>query len=119
MDALGRVDQSRAKAVISQQRERFRLPYGKRLINAPRQCVFIGTCNKAEWLRDETGGRRFWPVECHPVIGRMVDLEGLRRDRDLLWAEALHRYRAGEQWWLTDENVVADAIGAEDVIRGP
>jgi predicted P-loop ATPase len=40
----------------------------------------------------------------------MVDLEGLRRDRDLLWAEALHRYRAGEQWWLTDENVVADAI---------
>jgi predicted P-loop ATPase len=110
LDALGRVDQSRAKAVITQQRERFRPPYGRRLINAPRQCIFLGTCNRAEWLRDETGGRRFWPVECAPIVGRMVDLAGLRRDRDQLWAEALHRYRAGEEWWITDENLIADAI---------
>jgi len=110
LDALGRVDQTRAKSVISQQKERFRPPYGRRLVHNPRQCVFIGTCNKAEWLRDETGGRRFWPVACRPVVGRMVDLDGLRRDRDQLWAEALYRYRAKEPWWLTDEEIVADAI---------
>jgi predicted P-loop ATPase len=40
----------------------------------------------------------------------MVDLEGLRRDRDQLWAEALYRYRAGEPWWLTDEGIIDEAI---------
>ena len=110
LDALSRVDQTRVKAVLSQQTERFRPPYGRRIITAPRQCVFIGTCNQAEWLRDSTGGRRYWPVECRPLVGGLVDLDALRRDRDQLWAEALVRYRAGELWWLTDEEVIVEAI---------
>lgn len=113
LDAITRVsDQTRVKAFLSQQEDYFRPPYGRAPIEVQRQCVFLGTCNKAEWIKDETGGRRFWPVECHPVEGKgdMGDIEGLRRDRDLLWAEALHRYRAGEQWWLTDKEVVAEAI---------
>jgi hypothetical protein len=105
LDALNRSEMSRVKLFISQQQERFRLPYGKRIVDVPRQCVFIGTTNKDEWLRDETGGRRFWPVRC-----KRINVEALERDRDQLWAEALFWYQAGEKWWLEDEAIVQDAL---------
>jgi predicted P-loop ATPase len=101
LDVLNRAEMARAKAFLSLQTERFRLPYGRRVIQVPRQCVFIGTTNSDQWLKDETGGRRFWPVRCG-----QIDIPGLKRDRDQIWAEAVHRYRAGERWWLEDAEVI-------------
>src|SRR5262249_11852322 len=74
LGSLPRADRERVKAFITQQSERFRLPYGHRLVNHPRQCVFIATTNSDTWLQDETGGRRFWPVAC-----RAIDLASLAR----------------------------------------
>jgi putative DNA primase/helicase len=105
LGALNRSELERQKAFISQQCERFRLPYGYRLVNHPRQCVFIGTTNSDTWLKDETGGRRFWPVKCG-----VIKLADLTRDRDQIWAEALLRYREGVHWWLEDEEVIQEAI---------
>ncbi|PWU08141.1 MAG: hypothetical protein C5B51_08290 [Terriglobia bacterium] len=104
LDVLNRAELARAKAFLSQQSERFRLPYGRRIVQVPRQCVFVGTTNADSWLKDETGGRRFWPVRC-----RKIDLDGLRRDRDQLWAEALYQYRAGATSWLDDPELVREA----------
>jgi len=106
LGTLGRADAAKEKAFLTQQEERFRLPYGKRLVHVPRQCVFIGTTNADSWLKDETGGRRFWPVRCRGQI----KLKELQDDRDQLWAEALHSYRAGGKWYLDDNAVVASAI---------
>jgi predicted P-loop ATPase len=105
LDVLNRSEMARTKAFLSLQTERFRLPYGRRVIQVPRQCVFVGTTNSDSWLKDETGGRRFWPVRCH-----RMNLAALKEDRDQLWAEALHYYRAGEHWWLEDDGVLRAAI---------
>jgi predicted P-loop ATPase len=103
LDSMGRVDVSKVKSFISRSSDRFRPPYGKRLIDSPRQCVFAGSVNHSAYLRDETGARRFWPVACERIL-----IEELKRDRDQVWAEATAQYRKGQPWWLdTPELVVA------------
>ena len=87
------------KAFIAREEERFRPAYGRHEITYLRQCVFAGSTNKTDYLRDETGNRRFWPVR----VGDKCDVEGLREDRDQIWSEAVAAFEAGEIWWLTGE----------------
>jgi len=66
----------------------------------PRQFVFAGTINPTDgYLRDVTGNRRFWPVK----VADKIDMEGLRADKEQLWAEAYYRYQEGEKLYLEDE----------------
>ena len=92
------------KAFVSRRFERYRPAYGRNEIRYPRQCIFCGTTNDDKYLVDPTGNRRFWPVRC-----TTINLDGLIRDRDQLWAEAVNRYQAGEKWHLTDRNIITMA----------
>jgi predicted P-loop ATPase len=94
LDALTKAGNSAIKSFVTRRADRFRPPYGRRLIQRPRQCVFAGTINPVGgYLKDPTGARRFWPVECG-----FIDLDALIRDRDQLWAEAVARFRGGAPW---------------------
>lgn len=99
LDSFNRAESTTAKMFFSQRRDRYRPSYGQMAQDFPRQCVFAGTTNQDEYLKDYSGNRRYWPVYCCAAHA------GLMRDqRDQLWAEAVHRYNAGEKWWPDDGN---------------
>ena len=75
--------------------------YGRNRVDRPRRCIFVATTNEDTYLRDTTGNRRFWPVRLQGVIPsadgkKMIDLAGIERDRDQLWAEAVAIEATGE-----------------------
>jgi predicted P-loop ATPase len=104
LSAMTRSEIERVKAFITRSTDRFRPSYGRRVIEVPRQVVFFGSTNALEYLKDETGGRRFWPIRCGKIRPSAIV-----RDRDQLWAEAVALYNAGEPWWLTDEALLVQA----------
>jgi predicted P-loop ATPase len=80
---LSKADVEKTKAFASRLNDRARPAYGRLRIDQPRRCIFFATTNDDEYLKSQTGNRRFWPVK----VGR-IDLAALERDRDQLWAEA-------------------------------
>lgn len=89
------------KSFLTRTVDRYRPLYAAGPVDVPRQTVFVGTTNLDAYLQDDTGARRFWPVECHSI-----DLNALERDRDQIWAEARRAYKAGEVWHIGDDDPV-------------
>ena len=110
LDALRGVAGTRVKDFVSQEVDTYRPPYGRFNVTRPRSCVFVGTTNDDHWSKDPTGARRFWPVR----VGKL-DRHALTRDRDQIWAEAVHAYDAGDPWWPQDD--MHEAIQAEQEER--
>lgn len=99
MDSFSRAETNSVKKAVSVRSDRFR-PSGAHgyAKDHPRQCVFLGTTNKDDWNKDETGARRFWPIRCSTV-----DLDVLRGQREQLFAEGVARFLRGDAWWEMPE----------------
>lgn len=96
---MRRKDAETLKHEITKQEDKGRPAYGRHIVTVPRRFVLAGTTNSGRFLQDDTGNRRFWPVET-----TQVDLDGLARDRCQLWAEALSRFVSGHyRLYLTGE----------------
>ena len=89
------------KLYITKQSDRFRPAYGRRLQEFPRQCIFIGTTNETQFLRDTTGNRRFWVVDTPNEPTRDFWEELTKDTVAQIWAEAMELYRKGEKLYLS------------------
>ena len=100
MAGFTKKDDDTLKAFITQKTDQYRSPYGRKTQKWPRQYVLAGTYNPiAGVFKDPTGLRRFWVVS----TGKHIDVAGLRLAREQIWAEATHRYKAGESLYLSPE----------------
>lgn len=92
------------KHYVARGTDRYRVAYGRRVEDFPRQCIFVGTVNERNFLKDPTGDRRFWPVMTNltvPLFSVRDDLTDTEVRQ--IWAEAVHLYRAGELVYLSPE----------------
>ncbi len=101
-----KADAEAIKRLTSIRVDRFRRAYGHDAEDFPRQGIIVGTTNKSQFLTDETGARRFWPVRVHAC-----DRMAMVRDREQLFAEAAVAFRAWESSAATGWEGHDDALG--------
>lgn len=103
MDSFGKADVTAVKVAITRRTDKFRAPYERMPNSYRRECVFVGTTNDSQYLKDATGGRRFLPIR----IEREIDVEKIRKLRDQLWAEAVVLFRSGFEYWKLPDDAPA------------
>lgn len=114
LSAMTKAEVTDVKQFLTRIEDKFRPPYGRFTIKVRRRTVFTGSVNPEDngYLKDQTGGRRFWPLACGEI-----DLQGILSDRDQLWAEACAAYEAREPWHLVDDKVIEEARVQQDMRR--
>lgn len=99
--ALKKSEVEPIKQFISKQVDSYRVAYGRRISEFPRQCIFVGTTNESTFLRDHTGNRRFWPIKVGlETPTKSLWAPGIDEAIDQIWAEAETAWTAGEDVWI-------------------
>lgn len=105
MTGYTRSETNTIKQFLSKREDIYRQAYGRRTGRFPRKCVFFGTCNQFEFLKDLTGNRRFWPVDVGKHKPKKNIWNDLPAEVDQIWAEAVMRWRIGEPLYFEDPEI--------------
>ena len=107
-------DSDSIKSIITKTTEQIRLPYSKVVEVFPRGCVFALTTNNPQFLRDDSGSRRFMIVK----FDQPADLEYLRSVRDQLFAEAVYRLTVKKEkfWWDVGEGIALEELQEKSTV---
>lgn len=112
---LKKMDVETVKSFITRVDDKYRPAYGAYVESHPRSCIIVGSTNsKGGFLRDITGNRRFWPVS---VTGNGPKKPWELTEIDQIWAEALERYKAGEELFLKGNLLEEAVIQQRDAIE--
>ena len=103
LTAMTKQETNTVKQFLSKTDDIYRAAYGRRVEKYPRRCVFCGTSNSREFLKDTTGNRRFWPVDVGEHAAKKSVWEDLPREVDQVWAEAYIYWTLGEGLYLPKE----------------
>lgn len=111
---ISRAEENQVKQFLSRVEDIFRESYGRRTGRFPRRCVFFGTSNEYEFLRDRTGGRRFFPIDCMKRQPTKSVFVQLAEEVPQIWAEALAAWRLGEPLYMENEELAAAKAAQEE-----
>ena len=115
LSALRKSEVEAVKHFIAKQSDSYRAAYDRHVKTRARQCIFFGTTNNAEFLRDATGNRRFLPVDVDPAKARLSVFDDLTDEvRDQIWAEACVIESAGEKLYLDTKELRRAAEAEQD-----
>lgn len=103
LNGLNKSETNAVKQFLSKREDIYRVPYGRRTEIFKRRCVFFGTSNDNEYLKDKTGNRRFWPIDVGVHERSKSVFEDLPGEVDQVWAEAVAVWRLGEPLYLDKE----------------
>ena len=109
LSGLKKAEVESIKHYISKREDTFRPAYGRTVETYKRQCVFFGTTNNKDFLRDPTGNRRFMPIDVRPeYVTKSVNDDLTQDEINQIWAEAYQLYLAKEPLYLVgDEDIIA------------
>lgn len=115
LNALRKLDAEAIKSFMAKSEDSYRGAYERNTTTRLRQCVFMGTTNRYEFLKDATGNRRFWPVDVHPDRAtKDMWTELTPEEVDQIWAEAVYMYDVGETLYLDDDKLKAAAEAEQE-----
>lgn len=115
LQAFNKTDINTLKQFMSQKTDTFRAPYARKTIEHPRHCVFFGTTNESEFLKDKTGNRRYWPIECmiqKPTKNVFKDLTEYEIGQ--VWAEAIYIFNRGTEKLYLEGDAEMEALAKQE-----
>lgn len=123
LQGFSRAEINDIKSFVSRTKDKVRLAFAHRAQIYLRQVIFVGSTNEGEYLRDATGGRRFWPIKCE--LEGQIDNARFKTEINQIWAEAYAMYldmRKKQPYgtlplYLADSRAEQEALAIQDSRR--